>query len=1007
MRLVLIALLLLPVTAMADPVTIVAITGWTMTTATIVSIGLYVGMAVYGTAQQRKAKRKARDAHNAGLQDRMATRIATEAPFVYVYGRARIGASIVAMFTSGDKDQYKHLVCVHAAHECDAIEEIWVANQPLGALDANGYSSNSSFTSSERKLATHRMPETGTFVLPNDNVVPGSVSVMWVAKDDRNYAEFSYDPATRTVTYPAGPYSGSLYYRVTYLYDAYTYRVRVQKHLGTPSDPADAYLMSVVPSKWTANHVLRGFCYTVITLDLNQPEFQGGIPEISVLLRGKKLYDPRTGLTQWSQNNALVIRDYLTGPVCNIDAADLPEEDFVTAANVCDEAQSFGKRYTFNGAVFADEDKAQVLERMAQSMAGGIVSTTWSIYAGKYVAPVMALTQEDIIGSLAINPGMSDADLYNTVHGQYISSENGYVATDIKPYIQSAYLEADGRELVTNIDFPYTDGVQRAHNLCRVFVEDQRNGYTVKGQFSRKVWALKVGQRVTLTSPFFGWNAKVFRVTDKSYAPGGTVELTLKEDAASIWDFADAVTVDSTPNSDLPNPFFIPAPASVTCASGNDQLLRLQDGSIVSRILVTWPEATMPGVFNNGKVEIEAQKDDSTVWQKSEAKGDETSGYVSPVEDGAFYAVRVRYVDPYFNVKSDWAYADLHQVVGKTEPPPNVEAFSITNGVLSWPEITGVPDLAGYEIRFHYGRKTSWEDAARLSDGILASSPWKPELIPPGAITLMIKAVDTSGNVSLNAASMLVNFGDPIVENLILSYDDKAAGFPGTKTNCAVIGGDLLADDSGDLFWSDDGAKFWGFDSADFWPTATYKEATYLTSYTVQPDEVGSRLTLLTAITAEAYRLEYRYETQGQHWGNDANFYWRDDAALFWPPATGWRTWPGAIDGIEEGQIQFRIITQAGIVRGKVSELTLQFDVEDETEELDDIAISASGTRLPITKTYRAIKNIQLTLQDDGGSAASVKWADKDPTGPLIYCFNSSGAKVAGVIDARIQGVKG
>src|SRR5690606_30561020 len=299
----------------------------------------------------------------------------------------------------------------------------------------------------------------------------------------------------------------------------YTYRVRVQKHLGTPGDPADTYLKSVVPGKWTDNHVLRGFCYTVITLDLNEPEFQGGIPEIHVLLRGKKLYDPRTGLTKWSQNNALATYDYLTGPVCNIDPADLPLSDFITAANVCDEAQSFGPRYTFNGVVFSDEDKAQVLERMAQSMAGGIVATTWSVYAGKYTAPVMALEQSDIVGSLAINPGMSDADLYNTVHGQYISAETEYVATDVKPYVQQTYLAADGRELVTNIDLPYTDGVQRAHNLYRIFVEDQRNGYTVKGQFSLKAWRLKIGQRVTLTSPFFGWSSKVFRVTDKSYSP--------------------------------------------------------------------------------------------------------------------------------------------------------------------------------------------------------------------------------------------------------------------------------------------------------------------------------------------------------------------------------------------------------------------------------------------------------------------------------------------------------
>ena len=83
--------------------------------------------------------------------------------------------------------------------------------------------------------------------------------------------------------------------------------------------------------------VLRGFTYTVVRLDLRQAEFQGGLPDISVLLKGKKLYDPRTGVTAWSNNPALVIYDYLTSPMCGVDPDDLPLSHYITAANVCDE----------------------------------------------------------------------------------------------------------------------------------------------------------------------------------------------------------------------------------------------------------------------------------------------------------------------------------------------------------------------------------------------------------------------------------------------------------------------------------------------------------------------------------------------------------------------------------------------------------------------------------------------------------------------------------------------
>ncbi len=1000
----LIALLLLPTTAYAAPIG-AAIAAW-YAAATAVAVAMVavqiamVAYSVYGAANARKkAKRdarRARDEYNASLTDRMITQVAADVSHVYVYGEAKVGSAIVAMFTSGDKDQYKHLVCVHAAHECESIDDVYVAGKALGALDGSGWVTTGDYANVTTESATEYHAADTFTLLYEPKLGISCWARSRVGQPYNRPVPYIRDGRNVTVT---GDHYGSV--RVTYQYSKTTPRVNVKKHLGTPTDTVDVYLNGLFPDKWPATSVLRGFCYTGITLDLNQAEFQGGIPSVEVKMKGKKLYDPRTGTTYWSQNNALATYDYLTSELCGVDPADLPLAQFITAANVCDEAQSFGARYTFNGTVTSDQDQAGVLETMAQSMAGGIVSTTWDIYAGKYIAPVMALDQTDIVGSIAITPGMSDGDLYNGVKGQYISDENSYVAMDIKPYQNAAYVTADGKELWTNIDFPFTDKLQRCHNLARNFTEDQRNGYTVKAEFSQKAWKLKVGNRVTLTSSFFEWNAKVFRVTDKAYSPKSAVELTLKEDAASIWDFADAVTVDATPNTNLVSPFAITKPASLTCESGTDHLLMMQDGTIVSRIYVRWPAVSAD------EVQIEWSTDGA--WQKYSAPADAMQAYLSPVLDGEFYTVRARSVNLYVNVKSDWTYATPHQVIGKSDPPPDVSAFSITNGVLSWPEISrdDVLDLAGYRIKFQYGRNTSWTNAAPVHAGLLTASPYLPELMPPGAITLMIRAVDTSGNESANSAVIYHNFGDAIVDNLILSYDDKGAGFPGDKTNCAVIGGDLLADDSGDLFWSGDTDPFWGMDSATFWPTATYKRMTYVTRYQVQPDESGSRLTLALAVAAASYNIEYRYDTQGEFWGNDAAYFWNDDLDMFWPAPTSWQTWPGAIDSISEALIEIRITTQAGIVRGALSALTMQFDVEDEYEEIDDVSILSTGTRLPLTKTYRSIKNIQLTLQDDGGTAGSAKWNDKLASGPLVYCFNNSGAKVAGVIDARIQGVKG
>lgn len=339
------------------------------------------------------------------------------------------------------------------------------------------------------------------------------------------------------------------------------------------------------------------------------------------------------------------------------------------------------------------------------------------------------------------------------------------------------------------------------------------------------------------------------------------------------------------------------------------------------------------------------------------------------------------------------------------QPPPDVPTFLASGKSLSWGAVQA-PDLAGYEVRFHYGQNTAWGTAQPLHIGLVTESPWTPDITPPGQVTLMVKAQDTTGNQSTKAAVIVANLGDVIVDNLILTYDDKAAGFPGVKIGCAVSGGNLLANDSGGLFWGVDNANFWTGDTSPFWKAASYMALDYTTGYTIQPSEAGSRLTLNTAIAGESYLLQYRFDASGLFWGNDANFFWSNDAAPFWSQPGVWQAWPGELNNVPVGRIEFRVFTQAGPTRGMVTEFTLNFDVVDEVEEFNDLVISAAGTRLPVTKLYRSINNVSLTLQNSG-TAVTAKTIDKLSTGPLVACFDSAGVQVAGLLDARIQGVKG
>ena len=91
----------------------------------------------------------------------------------------------------------------------------------------------------------------------------------------------------------------------------YNDKIRINLHLGSSDQTADSDLVSE-SAKWTTSHRLRGIAYMYVRLKFDADAFPNGIPVITATVKGKKLYDPRTSTTVWSDNPALCLRDYLT-----------------------------------------------------------------------------------------------------------------------------------------------------------------------------------------------------------------------------------------------------------------------------------------------------------------------------------------------------------------------------------------------------------------------------------------------------------------------------------------------------------------------------------------------------------------------------------------------------------------------------------------------------------------------------------------------------------------------
>ena len=118
----------------------------------------------------------------------------------------------------------------------------------------------------------------------------------------------------------------------------YNGKLRIRKHLGSPTQVADSVAVAEIP-EWTTDHRLQGISYLYVTLTKDQDVYPNGMPNFSVIGKMKKLLDPRDGITRWSPNVMLFIYDYLSQAEYGYlaDHEDLNITNINAQANICDE----------------------------------------------------------------------------------------------------------------------------------------------------------------------------------------------------------------------------------------------------------------------------------------------------------------------------------------------------------------------------------------------------------------------------------------------------------------------------------------------------------------------------------------------------------------------------------------------------------------------------------------------------------------------------------------------
>jgi predicted phage tail protein len=358
--------------------------------------------------------------------------------------------------------------------------------------------------------------------------------------------------------------------------------------------------------------------------------------------------------------------------------------------------------------------------------------------------------------------------------------------------------------------------------MAEVILRRSREALSLGITVSLDAYDLTIGEIVNITHSSLGFSAKPFRVLGITFNQDLTVGLSLVEYQASHYTWATKTQATATPSTNLPNPFTIQPPASVTL---DDTLVEYNDGTVIVALDVSIG-ASPDSFVDYYQVEYKLSTDSDFIIY---AQGSGLNHRVLNVIDQKVYDVRVKAVNS-LGVSSTYVSAQ-RTIVGAIEPPSDVEDFACNivgqEAHLSWTQIPDL-DLAYYNLRFseETDGTADWQNSVALVEKV--SRPATSISVPARAGTYLLKAVDKLGNFSSNATAIISNVTGVANFNAIATQSEHP-DFLGTLTN-TVITDDAIELDSSELFdsasgnFDDETTRFFdsGVANADFYASGNY-----------------------------------------------------------------------------------------------------------------------------------------------------------------------------------------
>jgi alpha-tubulin suppressor-like RCC1 family protein len=498
----------------------------------------------------------------------------------------------------------------------------------------------------------------------------------------------------------------------------------IYKKLGAPGQTAFSALVTETSTatvgKWTNDHKLTGVACVYVRLKWNSQIFVGGIPNVSCMVKGKKVFDPRTSTTGYSTNPALCLRDYLTSPLgLQMASSEIDDSSFIVAANVCDEQvqilplspTTYENRYEANGSLTTSDSPESAIGKLLSAMAGlcSYSGGKLVLYAGTYQIPTVTFTEKHFVGPISVTTKTSARDRVNTVKGVFVSEKNQWQVSDFPVVTSTTYVTEDANIKYTrDVVLPFTISPSCAQRLAVIELRRARQEIVLSARLRLEAMQIRAGETVKITNAKFGWVDKVFEVMEWKFASDGSppqlaVDMTLREIDSTVysWAVGDEIAVTAAPNTNLPDPFSVTAPTNLFLVADGTTQLYQGDGTALPRIRVSWSAPNEEFVRAGGYVSVEWKNTAATTYLEwSRVPGDQTTEFIDGVIIDEAYDVRI-YAESYFGVSSTYVVGSV-TVFQDTVAPSIPTGLTATLGTgraisLDWDDNTE-PDFSEYGV---------------------------------------------------------------------------------------------------------------------------------------------------------------------------------------------------------------------------------------------------------------------------------------------------------------------